>query len=116
MISFLGSFALKFAFFAHFMHFRSKNRYDLRAVSWGKFIWKKLICVKNSTFRNSGYQVRMMVMIDGSHFTVQKKGPKMFNFELLFLHGFSSKNGETLHKAILKNIFLGKNVEKMGGK
>ena len=53
MISFLGSFALKFAFFAHFMHFRQKNRYNLRAVSWGKFIWKELICVKNLTFHNS---------------------------------------------------------------
>ena len=25
----------------------------------------------------------------------------MFNFELLFLHGFSSKNREILHKAVL---------------
>ena len=30
-----------------------------------------------------------------------KRGPKMFNFELLFLHGFSSKNREILHKAVL---------------
>ena len=29
-----------------------------------------------------------------------KRGPKMFNFELLFLHGFSSKNREILHKAV----------------
>ena len=35
------------------MLFRSKNRYDLRAVSWGKFLWKELICVKNLTFRIS---------------------------------------------------------------
>ena len=49
----LGSFGLQFAFFAQFMHFRSKTRYDLRSFSWGKFIWKELICVKNLTFRNS---------------------------------------------------------------
>ena len=36
------------------MQFRSKNRNDLRAFYWGKFIWKELICVKNLTFRNSG--------------------------------------------------------------
>merc|ERR1712208_131132 len=30
-----------------------------------------------------------------------KTEPKMFNFELLFLHGFSSKNHEILHKAVL---------------
>ena len=30
-----------------------------------------------------------------------KRGPKMFNFELLFLHGFSSKNCEILDKAVL---------------
>ena len=30
-----------------------------------------------------------------------KRGPKMFNFELLFLHRFSSKNREILHKAVL---------------
>ena len=30
-----------------------------------------------------------------------KRGQKMFNFELLFLHGFSSKNREILHKAVL---------------
>ena len=56
MISFLGSFALKFASFAHFMLFRLNNLYDLRAVSWGKFIWMELICVKKLTFRNSGNQ------------------------------------------------------------
>ena len=49
----LGSFALKFAFFAHFMRFRLKTRYDLRAFSWGKFIWKELICVNNLTFCKS---------------------------------------------------------------
>ena len=49
----LGSFAIKFAFFAHFMYFRSKTCYDLRTFSWGKFIWKELICVKNLTFCNS---------------------------------------------------------------
>ena len=31
----------------------------------------------------------------------EKRGPKMFNFELLFLHGFSSKNREIFHKAVL---------------
>ena len=31
----------------------------------------------------------------------EKRGPKMFNFELLFLHGFSSKNCEILNKAVL---------------
>ena len=30
-----------------------------------------------------------------------KRGPKMFNFKLLFLHGFSSKNCEIWHKAVL---------------
>ena len=30
-----------------------------------------------------------------------KRGPKMFNFELLFLQGFSSKNCEILNKAVL---------------
>ena len=33
--------------------------------------------------------------------TKLKKGPKIFNVELLFLHAFSSKNHEILHKAIL---------------
>ena len=47
-----------------------------------------------------------------------KRGPKMFNFELLFLHGFSSKNREILHKAVLTPqeyedyFFLKKNQEK----
>ena len=42
----------------------------------------------------------------------------MFNFELLFLHGFSSKNREILHKAVLTPqeyedyFFLKKNQEK----
>ena len=31
----------------------------------------------------------------------EKRGPKMSNFELLFLHGFSSKNREIFHKAVL---------------
>ena len=31
----------------------------------------------------------------------EKRGAKMFNFELLFLHGFSSKNCEILNKAVL---------------
>ena len=35
------------------MHFGSKTRYNLRPFSWGKLIWKELICVKNLTFRNS---------------------------------------------------------------
>ena len=30
-----------------------------------------------------------------------KRGPKIFNFELLFLHGVSSKNREILNKAVL---------------
>ena len=29
-----------------------------------------------------------------------KRGPKMFNFEVLFLHGFSSKNCDIWHKAV----------------
>ena len=47
-----------------------------------------------------------------------KRGPKMFNFELLFLHGFSSKNREILHKAVLtpqeyeEFFFWKKNQEK----
>merc|ERR1711947_62451 len=51
-----------------------------------------------------------------------KRGPKMFNFELLFLHGFSSKNRGILHKAVLtpqeyEDYFFGKqNLEKNGGK
>ena len=42
----------------------------------------------------------------------------MFTFELLFLHGFSSKNREILHKAVLTPqeyedyFFLKKNQEK----
>ena len=43
----------------------------------------------------------------------------MFNFELLFLHGFSSKNCEILNKAVLtpqeynNYFFLKKNQKKM---
>ena len=43
----------------------------------------------------------------------------MFNFELLFLHGFSSKNREILHKAVLTPqeyedyFFLKKNKKKV---
>ena len=45
----------------------------------------------------------------------EKRGPKMFNFELLFLHGFSSKNCEILNKAVLtsheyNNKFFGKKI------
>ena len=45
----------------------------------------------------------------------------MFNFEFLFLHGFSSKNREILHKAILtpqeyEDYFLEKKLRKNGGK
>jgi len=46
----------------------------------------------------------------------------MFNFELLFLHGFSSKNREILHKAGLtpqefEDYFFWKKIKKkMGGK
>ena len=46
----------------------------------------------------------------------------MFNFELLFLHGFSSKNREILHRAVLTpeeygDYFFGKkNYEKNGEK
>ena len=50
-----------------------------------------------------------------------KRGPKMFNFELLFLHGFSSKNREILHKAVLtsqelEDYFFGKKLRKKLGK
>ena len=45
----------------------------------------------------------------------------MFNFELLFLHGFSSKNREILHKAVLtsqelEDYFFGKKLRKKLGK
>ena len=45
----------------------------------------------------------------------------MFNFELLFLHGFSSKNREILHKAVLnpqefEDYFFGKKLRKKWGK
>ena len=52
----------------------------------------------------------------------EKRGPKMSNFELLFLHGFSSKNREILHKAVLtpqeyEDYFFGKKIKKkMWGK
>ena len=31
----------------------------------------------------------------------EKRGSKMFNYELLFLHGFSWRNREILNKAVL---------------
>ena len=45
----------------------------------------------------------------------------MFNFELLFLHGFSSKNREILHKAVLtpqeyEDYFSWKKIRKKWGK
>jgi len=45
----------------------------------------------------------------------------MFNFELLFLHGFSSKNREILHKAVstpqeYENYFFGQKIKKKWGK
>ena len=56
-------------------------------------------------------------------FVFEKRGPKMSNFELLFLHGFSSKNREIFHKAVLTpqeyedcffgKIFFNKNGEKI---
>ena len=44
----------------------------------------------------------------------------MFNFELLFLHGFSSKNREILHKAVLtpqeyEDYFFWKKIKKKMG-
>ena len=48
-----GNFTLNFAYFAHFMHFRSTICYDIPAFSRGKFISKELICVKYLTFCNS---------------------------------------------------------------
>ena len=47
----------------------------------------------------------------------EKRGPKMSNFQLLFLHGFSSKNCEILNKAVLtpqeyNDFFLEKNQKK----
>ena len=49
-----------------------------------------------------------------------KRGRKMFNFELLFLHGFSSKNREILHKTVLtpqeyEDYFFGKKIKKKMG-
>ena len=51
----------------------------------------------------------------------RKRGPKMLNFELLFLQGFSSKNYEILHKNILtpqeyEFYFWGKKLRKNGEK
>ena len=52
----------------------------------------------------------------------RKKRAKMFNFELLFLHGFSLKNHEILHKAVLtpqeyEDYFFGQKIKtKMGEK
>ena len=45
----------------------------------------------------------------------------MFNFELLFLPGFSSKNLKILHKAVLtpqeyEDYFFGKKLRKKRGK
>ena len=45
----------------------------------------------------------------------------MSNFELLFLHGFSSKNREIFHKAVLtpqeyEDYFLEKKIKKKMGK
>ena len=45
----------------------------------------------------------------------------MFNFELLFRHGFSSKNPEILHKAVFtpqeyEDYFFGKKLRKKWGK
>ena len=44
----------------------------------------------------------------------------MFNFELVFLHGFSSKNREILHKAVLtpqeyEDYFFGRKIKKKNG-
>ena len=44
----------------------------------------------------------------------------MFNFELLFIHGFSSKNCEILHKAVLnpqeyEDYFFWKKIKKKNG-
>ena len=44
----------------------------------------------------------------------------MFNFELLFLHGFSSKNREILYKVVLtpqeyEDYFFGKKIKKKLG-
>ena len=44
----------------------------------------------------------------------------MFNFELLFIHGFSSKNREILHKAVLtpqeyEDYFSWKKIRKKMG-
>ena len=57
-----------------------------------------------------------------NHCTMRKlrKVPKMFNFELLLLHGFSSKNREILHKAVLtpqeyEDYLIGKKLIKKWG-
>ena len=44
----------------------------------------------------------------------------MFNFELFFIHGFSSKNCESLHKAVLtpqeyEDYFFWKKIKKKMG-
>ena len=53
----------------------------------------------------SGYQwVPMGTSVPGTSAPLcvfEKRGPKMSNFQLLFLHGFSSKNCEILNKAVL---------------
>ena len=61
--------------------------------------------------------VHYMSTICPVHYEVEK-GLKMFNFEQLFLHGFSSKNREILHKAVLtsreyEDYFLKKKWEKI---
>ena len=52
-----------------------------------------------------GYEANAMMMmvieVTNALCVFEKRGPKMFNFELLFLHRFSSKNREILHKAVL---------------
>ena len=55
------------------------------------------------------------------HYAFSERDPKMSNFELLFLHGFSLKYHEILHKAVLtpqeyEDYFLGKKLRKKWGK
>ena len=42
----------------------------------------------------------MKIAFETLHLVHYVEGPKMFNFELLFLHGFPSKNHDILHKAV----------------
>jgi len=66
--------------------------------------------------------MKLLGTLDTALCVFGKRGPKMFNFELLFLHGFSSKNREILHKAGLtpqefEDYFFWKKIKKkMGGK